>query len=162
MIGTGIYLSIDSYFELSQSAQAEIQAKMGLKAPPPSTIEPAGLAPAMEEGPAELTVALVRRLAEKLGGKTSTALRVIAQSDAGKFRMSEVIGAIEDAETYMDVRAVWAALTRRTRKILDDREADLIWWEGDGVYDDDEEYVDHVGRVSPLTHRSLRAHFGIE
>ncbi len=162
MIGSGIYLSMDSYFELSQSAQAEIQAQMGLKAPQPSTLETAGLVPSTEEGPVELTVALVRRLAEKLGGKTSTALRVIAQSDAGEFRMSEIIGAIEDAENYMDVRAVWGALTRRTRKILGDQDAALIWWEGDGVYDDAEEYTDHVGRVSPLTHRSLRTHFGIE
>ncbi len=162
MNGTGIYLSMDSYFELSQSAQAEIQAQMGLKNPPSSTIETGGLLPSTEEGPVELTVALVRRLTEKLGGKTSTALRVIAQSDAGEFRMSQVIGAIEDAENYMDVRAVWGALTRRTRKILDDRDADLIWWEGDGVYNNAEDYVDHVGRVSPLTHRSLRTHFGIE
>lgn len=162
MNGTGIYLSMDSYFDLSASAQAEIQALMGLRALPSSTVETTGLHPAMEEGPVELTLALVRRLAEKLGSKTTAALRVIAQSDTGEFRMSEVIGAIEGVENYMDIRAVWGALTRRTRKILDDKSADLIWWEGDGVHDDAGEYVDHVGRVSPLTHRALRAHFSIQ
>jgi hypothetical protein len=50
-------------------------------------------------------------------------------------------------------------LTRRTRNILNDPGAILICWRRDGIYAEDGEYVDHIGRVSPMTHESLRKYF---
>lgn len=110
--------------------------------------------------PSDFTVAMVRRLTKGISKKTLTALRVIANSDTPAFHQKDVIDAIDDAETYMDLRGIWSAITRRSRAILDDSEARLIWWDDEGIYDDDEEnYLDHVGRVSAMTHQSLKAHF---
>ena len=111
------------------------------------------------DGPAELTGGLVRKLTEKLSEKTLTTLRIIAESDHGKFHMKDVINAIPDAETYRDVIGVWSALTRRVRKVVGDQDAYLILWLGEGQYDNEGNYVDHEGEVAPITHQALRAHF---
>ena len=114
-----------------------------------------------EDGPAELTIAFVRKLTDKLSEKTLNALKVIAQSDTPQFHMKDVIDATNGADDYMGMRGVWSALTRRTRNILNDSDADLIWWVGEPINDADGNYVDHVGEVAALTHESLKTHFGI-
>lgn len=128
-----------------------------------SPITPAGVDydPSLE--PAELPLSLVKRLAaEPIHNKTLTALRVIAASDTPEFRMKDVIDAIAGARTYLDVRGIWAGLTRRTRSILKEK-ADLICWRRSGIYDEKSgEYVDHIGRVSSLTHASLRRYFAVD
>jgi len=75
--------------------------------------------------------------------------------------MKDVIDATSGADDYMGMRGVWSALTRRTRNILNDSDADLIWWVGEQIIDADGNYVDHVGEVAALTHESLKTHFGI-
>jgi len=115
-----------------------------------------------EDGPPDLTVAMARKLiAEPISPKSTAALKVIAESATPEFHMKDAIAAAPETENYLDLRGAWAGITRRTRKILNDPGADLVWWEGDPIYDDEEKYVDHVGRVSALTHQSLRAAFGI-
>lgn len=111
---------------------------------------------------AELPLSLVRRLAaEPISSKTVQALRVIASAKTPEFHMKDVIDAVDGAETYLDVRGIWAGLTRRTRTILNDPSAQLICWRRDGIYESDGDYVDHIGKVSALTHSSLRKYFGI-
>ncbi|MER9630985.1 hypothetical protein [Mesorhizobium sp. M0296] len=118
--------------------------------------------PAIEDGPADLTVAMARKLiAEPISAKSTAALRVIAESDTPEFHMKDAIAAAPETENYLDLRGAWSGITRRARKILGDSTADLVWWEGEQIYDDEENYVDHIGRVSSLTHQSLRAAFGI-
>ena len=104
---------------------------------------------------------MVRKLTASLSDKTLNALKVIAQSDSPQFRMKDVIDKTVGAETYMDMRGVWSALTRRTRNIMDDRDVDLFWWLGESILDKDGNYVDHIGAVSPMTYHSLRTHFGL-
>ena len=113
--------------------------------------------------PAELPLSLVKRLAaEPIHIKTLTALRTIAASSTPEFHLKDVIEAISGAKTYQDVRGIWSGLTRRTRSILNDTEVDLICWRRSGIHDEvSGEYVDHIGRVSPLTHASLRTYFGM-
>ena len=157
----GIFLSTSFLAKLSAPTRAEILKQMGLESSAKVASENLSheTFDGPTDGPAELTVALVRRLTDGLGAKTMGALRVIAKSDSPEFRLSDVVAATEGAESYRDLRAVWGALTRRTHKILDDAQADLVWWNTQEEFDDDEAYVDHVGRVARLTHQSLRVHF---
>lgn len=106
-----------------------------------------------DDGPVELTLSLVRRLAaQPINYKTLKVLRLIARSETPEFQLKDAIEAVEGA----DLQGVWSGLTRRTRKILNDPRALLIWWRGE---DDDGLY--HIGEVSRLTHASLRKHFGL-
>ncbi len=114
-----------------------------------------------EEGPADLTVALCRKLiAQPIHEKTLAVLRFIAEQPTPEFQMSKIVAAVPDVENYLDLKGAWSGLTRRTRNILNDSSADLIWWFGEPVYDGTV-YVDQAGRVSPLTHQSLRTALGI-
>ena len=168
MSNSGILLSLSAFKSLSPGAQGEILTIVGLsgavghrQSVPVLGAEPTGRVVADEDGPVELTVAMVRKLTANLSDKTINALRVIAQSSSPEFHMKEVIETTKDAETYMDVRGIWSALTRRTRNITDDKTAALIWWMGEEILDGNEKYVDHIGRVSSMTHSSLRTHFGL-
>lgn len=117
---------------------------------------------ANESGPPDFTAAMARKLiAEPISPKSFAVLRVIAESPSPEFHLADAIKAAPDAEASSDLRGAWSGITRRARKILADSEADLIWWEGDALFDQDGKYVDQVGRVSPLTHQSLRTAFGI-
>lgn len=165
MSTSGLFISIAAFSSLSSTAQKEVFSAIGL-----STIsEGNGLTLELnsmpqstsEDIPAELTLGLVRKLTEKLSEKTLVALKIIAQSNTPKFRMNDVIDATEGASSYLDMRGVWSALTRRTRKILDDSDADLIWWDEQLSTDKSENKFDWIGEVAPLTHKSLKTYFGI-
>ncbi len=163
----GILLSTTAFKSLSAAAQQEVLSSIGLgnlktaatahaatSAPAPSPASDGG------DGPVELTVALVRKLTDKLGDKTLNALKIIARGDSPQFHMKDAIAGTAGAKNYMDMRGVWAALTRRTRNIMNDGQVDLIWWIGNPILDDDGNYIDHLGAISPLTYQSLRSHFG--
>jgi hypothetical protein len=161
---SGLFLSIPFFAKLSPATRDEIMTQMGLGSPTTAIPAPDAFsgvthdAAIDSEGPAELTGALVRKLTDHLSPKTLGALRLIAKSDLPEIRMSDAIASTEGAESYLDMKGVWSALTRRTRTILGDKNADLIWW-NNPQYDADGSYVDNVGRVAPLTHQSLRAYF---
>jgi hypothetical protein len=165
MTNSGFLLSTAAFGGLTPSAQQEVLLAMGLSGiGPSSAVSPTSKAASRtidEDGPPELTLALVRKLTDKLSEKTLTALRVIAQSDTPQFHLKDVIDATSGASTYMDVRGIWSALTRRARKILNDSDADPIWWDGQKFHDAQGNYVDQILRVSTLTHTSLKTHFGI-
>jgi hypothetical protein len=161
----GIFISVSTFRELSQACQSEVLANLGLQGAAHGTSHvevghiPAG-ASLSGDGPVELTVAMVRKLADKLGDKTLAALKVIASSNAPAFHLKDVVAGVPGVTSYQDLRGVWSALTRRTRNIMDDSAVDLIWWTGEQVFDAEGNYVDEVGAISTLTHASLRSHFG--
>ena len=155
MTNSGLILSITLFNELTPSAQLEILSALGIH---DMTHPKAKTSTADENYPAELTPTFVRKLTKNLSDKTLNALKVIAQSDTPQFNIKDVIDSTTGAENYMDIRSIWSALTRRTRKILDDREADLIWW--DENYNANSDNDEWTGTVSPLTHKSLKTYFG--
>lgn len=158
----GIFLSTAAFQGLSTGAKQEVLACIGVGTAPKSPRhDPArGVTyrAADEDGPVELTVALVRKLTDKLSPKTLNTLKLIAANEGPEFRLNGIVAATDGAQNYLDLRGVWSALTRRTRNITDEN-ADLIWW--DAVPDDAGGPIDHVGRIAPLTHNSLRTHFGL-
>lgn len=158
-------LPFQALFAMSESTQTEVLAYLGFPSsgrPVPDSDEPVRPATQVaivqdEESPADLTVAMARRLiADPISPKSLAILRVIAESETPQFHLADAVAAAPETENYSDLKGAWSGLTRRTRKILGDGTADLIWWDKEAIYDG-ETYVDHVGRVSPLTHQSLRA-----
>jgi len=102
-----------------------------------------------EEGPVELSVAQTKKLLAGCGDKTRTALEVIARNPSNCFLLSQI--ADELSCEHNELRGVWGGITRRVRNVLDDPEADFIWW---SPTDDDYE-----GQVAEITHRSLKKAF---
>ncbi|GFZ98682.1 hypothetical protein GCM10010923_03620 [Blastomonas marina] len=155
----GIFLSSASIGALSPSARREVLQAVGLS----EGVAVASVDDPVEfDGPAELSVGMARQLiAEPISDKSVAILRTIALSATPQFHQKDAINSIQGAETYLDIKNVWSGITRRTRSILDDKTAKLVHWDYEGIYEG-EEYVDHIGRVAPITHRSLRAAFGID
>ena len=157
-------LPFQALFAMSESTQTEVFAYLGflgsgrpiLNSDEAVRPAPQGAIVQDEENPADFTVAMARRLiADPISPKSLAVLRVIAESETPQFHLKDAVAAAPETESYSDLKGAWSGLTRRTRKILGDGTAELIWWDKEGIYDG-ETYVDHVGRVSPLTHQSLR------
>lgn len=160
---TAIIVPISKLDLLPESTRRQLMEVVGFPFSSASSGKSEEKSPYVEEdGPAELPGNLVRKLTERLGDKTIAALRVIAMSEDGRFRLKDVIDAIPEAATYRDLAGVWAALTRRVRKILSDSDAYLILWAAEGEHDEEGNYIDHEGEVARITHQALRAHFRIE
>jgi hypothetical protein len=119
----------------------------------PSSQMPAEYDPV--HGPVELTEYLARRLiAQPISPKTLRLLTFIASQDKPEFALTDAVDAVPGAKDYLALRGAWAGLTRRTRSILNDSEAYLVQWRE--TYDRCGEHLEWLGRVSPMTHLSLR------
>ena len=93
------------------------------------------------------------------GPKTRKAIDVIADSASHRFQIADVARALDVQPS--DLTGVWGGLTRRLKTITGDSGAYLIDWEkNEAVYDDEGNYVDHVGEVRELTYRSFRKALG--
>jgi hypothetical protein len=144
----GFFLSSVSFAGLSASTQAEILSCLASLSSPTRAAVVASAGSDEEDGPADLSENQARKLVEGCSQKTITAIRVIANAPLSGFRMRDVGEALGIDLEKSDIRGVWSAITRRTRNVLGDPDADLIWW--DKLADE------WVGWVSPTTHRSLR------
>ena len=168
MSGARISFPISALAGFSESTRAEVLRYSGLmggdniapsadgeRAPPASS-------EGEESGPPEFTVAMARKLIDQpISEKTTAVLRAIAEGEAPNFRLKDIVAAAPGAQSPADLRGAWSGITRRARNILGDPEADFIWWaEGEAVFESSV-YVDQPGRVSALTHQSLRKAFGI-
>lgn len=156
-----LLLSTTTLAGFSEATRLEILEHFSISISDVSTDEDAlaALAPDDADGPPDLTTGLVRKLTKGVSDKTLSALRAIAKSPTPEFHQKDVLAAV-GASGYMEARGVWSAITRRLRSIVGDPDAYLVWWEDEGIYDG-EDYIDHIGRVSPMTHQSLKAHFGV-
>lgn len=162
-MGNGVFISRQALSGFSENTRIEVLAAIGVNlgvgTGPVSNLErfDGTLITAQfdDDGPPDLTPAMARRLvADPISPKTIAVLKVIAASATPEFHLRDAVSAVEGAQNYRDISNVWSGITRRARKILNEDEADLVWWDGERT-DVDGIYVDHVGRVSAMTHRSL-------
>ncbi len=103
---------------------------------------------------AELSPGQARDFVAGCGPKTRAALEAMAKSKTRFFNMQAVAAALKVPNE--DLVGVWRGLTRRVRTITGDPKAYLIYWHGEGIYDDQENYLDHRGELTELTYASLR------
>ena len=157
-----VLVPVETVMGYSQSTRDEVLASLGLIASvraAPKT--PNSAAPeTTDEGPPDFTVPMARKLiAEKISPKTLAVLRTIAESPTPTFHLKDVV-TTTGVDGPSELSGAWAGITRRSRNILDDGAVDPIWWDSEPEYKN-EMYFDQVGRVSALTHQSLRVAFGI-
>ena len=100
-----------------------------------------------DDGPADLSVAQVKKLVSACSEKTIDVLREIIEFPVAGFGLSELEERCDAESTGL--KGCWTGLTRVTRRILEDPEAMLIDW---SAFGDDSDR----GRVSAATHASLR------
>jgi hypothetical protein len=155
---SGLFLSRHDLSRLSPSTQEEIQHLVFELAPSASdaigseTVVPPSSSDGIE-GPPDLSPAQARKLIAGCSERPTKALRFIADQPTSKFPYSDMLNAV-GTDSSGTIRGSLAAITRRTRTVLGDSSADLIWYEGEDV-------SDWVGSVSEMTHSSLRKAFGI-
>ena len=165
MFNAAVVIPTEMLNGFSLATRTEVWSALGMKnletgivVPVQAAINTSG---SDDEGPPDLTPTMARKLIDPINPRSKEILRIIAQSETNVFRLKDVVAGVPNTKSYSDLRANWAGITRKVRKILDDQLADLIWWDASGIVDEDDNYVDHVGRVSDMTHKSLRIAFGL-
>lgn len=155
MNSNGLFITTDTLRSLPRDLQdALLVATLG-QAARPSPASAAGILDEEDENFAQLSPAQAREFYSGCGEKTRKALEVIANSDSRQFHLADVAKAIgvEPGE----LRGVWGGLTRRLSTVTGDSDCYLINWERhDGEFDEEGNYVDHIGEVSELTYQSFR------
>jgi hypothetical protein len=113
------------------------------------TAEVSGEPTSSDEGdePPDLSPAQAKKIIHGCADKTIDVIRQIAEFPVSGFKMSAVEKKVGTEPGGL--RGSWAGLTKVSRRVLGDAEATLIWWTKleDGTWH---------GRVSAMTHRSLR------
>lgn len=111
---------------------------------------------------ADLSERMAQEFLRSCSEKTKTVLRVII-AGGPNFRQKEIEEKVRklDEEKFKDISGVWGALTKRTRSILGDKKAFLIDWQKD-FYDENEDWMDAEGMVSPATRASFKKVLGIK
>jgi len=144
----GLYLPWSAIAGFTLATQSELRAYIDSQFTEART---AGVKPTAADAPADLTVAQAQKFCERLSDKLRLALRVIANSDPAGFRNTQVAATLGVDLAKSDLRGVWGGITKRTQTVLGPDSEALIWW----AWDDASE--DWIGRISPMTRRSLRA-----
>ena len=149
----GVMLSLKVLSTFSPSTREEVIDYLKTQAGiPQSTPQEVVHSQLPEEGPDDLSFSQMQKFLERCSPKTQKALRVIAKADLDGFTMDEIVAAYP--EEGDDLRSVWGGLTKRVRTVLGKSDAWLIWWTTD-------ESNQWRGRVSAITHKSLRQAFGM-
>jgi hypothetical protein len=154
---SGIFLSLATISTLSAATQEELQNYLFPAASAASDAPialPAGPAAAAveDDGPPDLSVAQARKLLAGCSERPAAALRFIAEQPQTHFPYRALLEAI-GTDSSGTIRGTLAAITRRTRTVLGDSDAELIWYEGE---------KDHwTASVSEMTRTSLRKALGI-
>lgn len=143
----GLWLSQAVFRSLPEHIQQELLKHLhGL--PGSSSGDPITPPEGDEGGPADLSVAQVKRLLDGCSEKTKQVLQAIASGPGPEFHLSDI--AQEMNTEVSGLAGAWGGITRRVRTVLGDRGADFVWW------DETEDGRDYTGRISPMTYRSLR------
>jgi hypothetical protein len=153
---SGIFLSQTALSSLSPATQDEIQRYLfgdtTFEAGPVTTPATSGTPEDDSETPPDMSVAQARKLIDGCSERPTAALRFIAEQPTTKFLYQDMVKAIGQ-DSSGTIRGTLAAITRRTRTVLGDSDAALIWYEG--------EHNAWTATVSEMTRSSLRKAFGI-
>ena len=90
---------------------------------------------------------------EGCSDKTKAVLRAVFARDERDFILDDLAKGLNVENGALG--GAWAGITKRTRKVLGDQDARLIWWEKDGVQGH------WVGTTSEMTFHSMRKAMGI-
>jgi len=157
MTPSGIFLSHSALSSFSSSTRDELQRYLfnyrAEEIDGPAEVDAISTISEDEpDGPADLSVAQARKLVAGCSDRPKAALRFIAEHVTTSFPYQDMVKAI-GLDSSGTIRGVLAAITRRTRTVLGDPQADLIWFEG--------EPDTSIGTVSDMTRSSLRKVFAI-
>jgi hypothetical protein len=160
MTTTGVFLSRADLSNLAPNVQREIERLVfGSSAEATDQAGEAAAAAlkvdkAEDEGiPTDLSVAQALKLYNGCSERPKVALRLIAEQPSNAFSYKALVAKIGN-DSSGTIRGTLSAITRRTRTVLGDKDADFVWWSED-------EAETWIGTVSPTTHASLRKALGI-
>ena len=106
--------------------------------------------PASGSGAADLSDTQSKQLLDGCSDKTKKLLRIVFSRKGPKFYLADITKKIGAAHSN-ELAGAWSGITRRTRTVLADRNADFVVWTRDETRDDS------VGHISDMTFRSMRA-----
>jgi hypothetical protein len=115
----------------------------------PPSIEPTA-PPASGSGAADLSGTQANQFLEGCSDKTKKLLRIVLSEREPKFYLADIAKKMGAAHSN-ELAGAWSGITRRTRNVLGDRDADFVVW----TWDDTRE--DTVGHISDTTFHSMRA-----
>lgn len=158
MIGSGIYISAEDFRGMSDELRASLHdwlagAEGGTALEPAEATVATPGGPDEEGGPADLSLAQCKRLLEGCSDKTKAVLRAVFARDERSFILDGLAKELGVGNGALG--GAWAGITKRTRGVLGDVGALLIWWEKDSVQGH------WTGTTSEMTFRSMRKALGI-
>lgn len=115
----------------------------------PPSVEPTA-PPVSESGAADLSDTQANQLLDGCSDKTKKLLRIVFSQKGPKFYLADITKKMGAAHSN-ELAGAWSGITRRTRTVLADRDADFVVWTRDDTRDDS------VGHISDMTFRSMRA-----
>ena len=152
---SGIYLSASDLKSLSSQVRAELFSCIQGSIYSDTT---SSAIVTSDSGDLGITNAQARKIIEEpLNKKTRAVLRAIAELGP-RFGYRQLLKAVGEK----DISGVWAGITRRTRSVLGDREAQLITWDPESIEWKNDEYIDQQAWVTQTTFQALREAFGIQ
>ena len=152
---TGVFISAATLNSASPALRSKIlELIMGAETAVPSSSSDSGI---HDDNFVEFSPGQIKTFIDGCSDKTRAALEVMARSPSRQFQLADVASALNVEPS--ELRGVWGGLTRRTQTVSGDPNAYLIYWAGDPVYNENEEYVDHVGELTEMTYQSLRKAF---
>lgn len=156
-MATAVYISASDLEKLSAPTRNEIVTLLlgassihDEPAPEPLAIDDEA------DGPIDLSVAQARNVINGCSERPKRALRFVAEQPGPEVLMS-VLEEHVGRDNTGGLRGVYGAITRRTRNVMGDPNADFFWWDDEGLPEGEKR-----GVVSQMTHSSLRKAFGIK
>lgn len=143
----GLWLSQATFQSLPKNIQDELVRRLHGASNSLSSV-PAASSEDEDGGPADLSVAQMKRFLEGCSDRTKQVLRAIANGSGPEFHLSDITREMKTEASGL--AGAWGGITKRVRTVLADRSADFVWW------DETEDGEDYTGRISSMTYRSLR------
>lgn len=150
-MSNGIFLTMATFAGLTQRSQDEILGALGLGLQLDESELLADDSVGDDEQPYDISAQQMARLVEGCSDKTRSVLRAIAEHGR-HFRWREIADHL--AVEAGSLRSAWGGITKRTRTVVGDKNADFVWWTP-------LDQGDFAGEISQVTFNSLRKVFAV-